>query len=137
LAASIHKIKKDSFIELHKNAHKVIFHEDPFDYKFDFALLAVDDFGTPLHYYTVLEVTKTNAFISYGGALPDFRGKKQSFKVMNDIIDFMSKSYSIINWQCKNTNKAMIKFGVQKGFKITGLSFVDGHIYLEHKLGGS
>jgi hypothetical protein len=135
--ASIHKIKKTSFIDLHRDAHKAIFYEDPIDYKFDFAILAVDEMGLPLHYYTVVEQTPSMAFISYGGALPDFRGKKQSFHVMNEIIDFLSKSYSIINWQCKNTNKAMIKFGLQKGFKIVGLALVDGHVYLDHRLGGS
>lgn len=130
------EVKKDDFKQLHIDAHVAIFGTPPEDYKFDYALLMINGDDHPVHYYTVMEQTPYMAYISFGGALPDFRGKGESFDTMNKGIDYLSKKYSILGWSCKNTNGAMIKFGVQKGFRIVGIEYRDGCLNLEHRLGG-
>lgn len=127
------KVPKESFLPLHESAHMAIFGEFP-ESNFHYAVMAVDDKDNPTHYFTINEVSNDTAYVCYGGALPDFRGKGKSFLVMAQMVDQLLDRYNSVRWSCKNDNPAMIKFGVEYGFKIIGISHLDGAVYIEHEV---
>lgn len=115
-----------------EDAHIAVFGSTSSNHKFDFALLALDSFGNPVHYYTVMDAGESTAYICYGGAFPDFRGKGKSFETMTKIIDFLHHKYETVMYSCETTNKPMLKFGIYNNGEITGFYSKDNKLYLEY-----
>lgn len=102
--------------------------------RISFALLAIGEKDDLLGYITCRESDKFSLYFQYGGAFPGTIKTSMSFKAYQECINFCRPKYKRITTMIENTNTSMLKMAMKVGFRIQGINYFDGHIFVEHAL---
>lgn len=100
--------------------------------RYDFAIIAESETGTPLAYSTIRENDAESAYMQYGGAFPSSKGTPLSYKGYVELVNHLKDRYKNINTLIENKNTPMLKFAMSVGFEIVGIRNFKNEIYLEH-----
>lgn len=133
---NIVKLLPKEWKELSESAHLICFNErsEAGSDRIDFALLALKD-ESPCAYVTCREVDSETLYWQYGGAMPNIKDTVNSYKAYESLTGFCREmGYIRITTLVKNTNIVMLKFAMKIGYRIIGIRYSDGEIYLEHCL---
>lgn len=130
-------IKPQDWAVLSEKAHLVCFgtqkpaHWD----RIDFALMTIDETGTPMGYVTCREHDAETLYWQFGGAFPTTKGTIKSFRTYESLINYVrAMDYKRVTTLIENTNLVMLKMAMTVGFRIIGVRNYKDSILLEHLL---
>lgn len=115
-----------------KNAHALTFGEtqDPENLTCSYVLLVTDKDDTPLAYTTILEITKSAAYMQHGGGMPHVRGTTSILKTYQLVLEFLKQRYARISTRILNKNIPMLKMAMSQGLLATGMDSFPGETFL-------
>ena len=116
-----------------ENAHKICFDEmRPSHFnRIDYALIIVNGKNKPAGFCTVKELDHESVYWQYGGAFPDTQGTVWTFRCYEMLLDWTFNKYKRITTYVHNENIVYLKMIMKFGFRIIGVRFFAGKIYVE------
>lgn len=124
---------QDEWRELSPNAHLCVFDEraDKSTERIDFALI-VGNGENPQGYITVKEHDGKTAYMQRGGMFPHMKGIGVSADHFRLCIDWLwGRGFTKVFFNVKNSNIAMIKLGLNTGFRVSGMRQFKQDLLLE------
>jgi len=128
----LQKLSLEEWKVMSKSAHALCFtdHQDPESLTCSYVLLVVDDTGIPLSYTSIIEHSKTSAYMQHGGAFPHIRSTVTVLKTYQMVLDFLKKNYNRITTRIQNINTRMLKLALSQGLLICGADSTDGETFV-------
>lgn len=129
----VQKLSKEEWSQMAESAHLICFDENrpAFMDRIDYALLNVVG-DKPLNYCTVRELDAESVYWQYGGAFPNSKGTIHSARSYARNIKWsFEQGYKRITTYVKNTNTEMFRIQLKCGFRVIGMRYFDGDLYLE------
>lgn len=127
----------EKWAELSERAHLIVFNElkKPDMNRIDYALLVESKSGEPMQYAECRELAHDSVFMQYGGSFPGTKGTLASVRCFEEILEWCEfAGYRRVSFLVENTNEAMLKLAMKKGFLITGIRVHGGKVFLENVL---
>ena len=118
-----------------EQAHLIAFgKEKPASWdRIDYAMLLVDRrSNTPGGYITCREFDHETVYWQFGGAMPGTKGTLGSLACFDAALDWARRAYRRVTFVVENTNFAMLKLAMKRGFQIVGVRNFHGAVLLEH-----
>lgn len=98
-----------------------------------FALLYIVD-EVPYMYMSCHEMDETSVYVQFGGTFRPEEKKPYALRAYTSLIGMLLTTYERVATKIANTNTAMLRPAMRVGFRIDGVSYFKGVVYLEHML---
>lgn len=129
---NVDRVEKSEWSTLSEHAHSAVFQEiRPKEWdRIDYALLAVED-GSLYGYCTVRELDSSSIYLQYGGAFPPAAKSVKVYRAYSAFLAYFAARYRNVTTLVQNTNVSYLKLAMAFGFRIIGVRFFDGEIFVE------
>lgn len=132
----IEKIPADQWAHVSQKTHEICFgvSRPPSLDRIDYALVALDD-AKVVGYVTVREHSSEQAYLQFGGILPDERGRKTLERFARTIHWLRETGkYKRLTLSIGNEHVPMLKLALLTGFRVVGVRTFHSAVLLEHLL---
>lgn len=128
----VERVEKSEWSSVSESAHSAVFQEiRPKEWdRIDYALLTVED-GRLYGYCTVRELDSKSIYLQYGGAFPPASKSVKAYRCYGALINYFVGKYEHVTTLVENTNVAYLKLAMAFGFRIIGVRFFSGEIFVE------
>ena len=118
--------------EVAVNCHRLAFKEErPADLiTCDYAVVVTSDTDQIMGFATIIEITKTSAYMQHGAVLPETQGTIKTARLYHLILAFLKEQYERLTTRILNTNKAMLKLSLSADLIVHGIDCMGGETFL-------